>query len=100
MSKLIETNATLLVDSNWDKAKKIEIYRFWDESHTIPSPIKGVSQAEIFLEGRWQRMFFNRVWGTRFDPDKQGTWLKQKKSRHFSVATGCCCYRVRYWVDG
>jgi len=100
MSKLIEKDATILVDSSWDYEADTERYRIWDESRTIPRPSEGVLSAEVFLEGRWEQMFFNCVWGRRYDPDMEGTWLKQKKSKRFSTTTGRRSCKVRYKVIG
>jgi hypothetical protein len=97
MRQFTEVQAIIRVNSSIpDPETGIETYRFWDVEHTIP---RFANRAFILLDGSWQEMRFNTVWGKSYDSDKQGTWLKQKKSRTFSATTGDHTYKVKYMSD-
>jgi hypothetical protein len=99
MMAWFETQATILVHCSQDQVGK-DRYRFWDADRTIPRPTsEEFVQAQILLEGNWQEMRFNRNWGQAYDPEKEGTWLKQKASKYFSTDTGRRSFKVRYQVS-
>jgi hypothetical protein len=95
----IEKQIPILVEwSRDDAATGGERFRLWDTGHAIPSPRAGVIRAEILIDGSWEEMSFNTVWGKQHDRRGQGTWLKQKANRHFSRDTGTQEFQVRYIV--
>ena len=91
-----EVDAWIRVHSSWDGVAGTDCYRLWDEDRTIPRPSEGVMRVEILLDGQWERMYYNCVWGQSYDPEREGTWLKQKKSKNFSMDTGRQRFKVRY----
>src|SRR5438105_3955997 len=91
-----EKETTLLVNSSHDAGSGAERYRFWDVNRVIPRPSDGVISAQLRLPSGWEEMHFNKVWGKAYDDEREGTWLKQKSSKHFNVATGHQTYKVRY----
>jgi len=91
-----EQETTLPVNSSHDAGAGAERYRFWDVNRVIPRPSDGVISAQVRLSGGWEDMHFNKVWGKAYDGEKEGTWLKQKVSRHFNAATGHQIYKIRY----
>jgi hypothetical protein len=98
MSGWIEADTTLLVECSRDIEGR-DRYRFWDINHAIPNPVAGTHvQAQVFLDGHWQDMFFNDGWGRRYDPVGAGTWLKQKAPRRYYAEKGRQSHKVRYAV--
>jgi hypothetical protein len=94
----VELKILILVEWSPDEAATGgNRYRLWDERQAIPPPNKGVLKAEIFIDGTWESMSYNKVWGKRHDPKKNGTWLKQKANRNFTTDPGRREYRVRYF---
>jgi hypothetical protein len=99
MATWTERRAVILVHCSFDEGAGTDRYRFWDENCSIPHPSQGALRAEIKIDGTWERMFFNRNWGKRYDPDKEGAWLKQKVSTNFSADTGSHTYDVRFMLS-
>lgn len=76
------------------------IYRIWDTGHKIPRPSDGVSQVLIKINGTYEKMFYNKVWGASAARDpklQEGTWLKQKSSTTFRPSSDV--FRVKYSVS-
>lgn len=99
MADWIEKRTDILVESSYDPGAGAERYRFWDDGHAIPRPSEGVVRAQIRIESRWEDMFYNGVWGQAHDDYREGIWLKQKASRHFSAVTGRSLHLVRYQLN-
>ena len=76
------------------------IYRIWEKDHCIPRPSEGVDSVEIKIDGEWQNMPFNKVWGKSFDSVKrEGTWLKQKSATTFNPrGKSKMKFSIRFWV--
>jgi hypothetical protein len=91
-----ELDAAIVVDCSFVERSDTDGYRFWDADCTIPAPEDGVIHAQILINGQWQEMRFNRVWGKRYDPNDRGAWLRQKVSKSFSAQPGRHRYKVRY----
>jgi hypothetical protein len=99
MSTMIEKHVPILVEISRDeRSSGGERYRLWDSSHAIPGPRAGIIRAEILVDGTWEEMHYNTVWGKQLDPKKRGTWLKQKANRYFSSEIGNRSFQVRYFV--
>jgi 5-methylcytosine-specific restriction endonuclease McrBC GTP-binding regulatory subunit McrB len=94
----IEKEVSITVDSSLNENTNIVSYRLWDSDHNIPYPPE-VESVQIWLENKWQDMFFNTVWGKGLDPNNEGTWLKQKTAKGFSAETGNHNYRIRYKLN-
>src|SRR4051812_32748156 len=98
MAGFVEQEARIRVHGSWN-GNGVMQYRFWDVGQAIPQPSVGqYVWAQICLHGVWVDMSFNRVWGQAYDPERTGTWLKQKASRRFSTELGDRTFRVRYLV--
>lgn len=68
----VEREVPITVDASLNETTNIVSYRLWDIDHEIPPP-EEVDDVEVFLEDKWQRMYFNRVSGKNLDPVKEGT---------------------------
>lgn len=93
----VVAEAMIFVESSCNAKTGTETYRIWDENQAIPHPtgVRRVS-AQILLQGEWEDMFFNQEWGQRYNPLREGTWLKQKTSKHFRTANGRWSFKVRH----
>ncbi len=84
------------VYSSFDSKAGVRIFRIWDINNCIPKPDKLLAQPEIQINSSWEKAYFNRIWGKKYDPQGKGCWLKQKKSKYFKMETGYHRFKVRY----
>lgn len=93
--KYIEKPIMIRVDASFDTSGEVLTFRLWDLYNHLPKPPE-IQKVFILIDGKWEEMFFNRVWGKSRDPEKIGLWLKQKTSKSFSAETGEHEYLIRY----
>ncbi|MEW6360134.1 MAG: hypothetical protein AB1696_27615 [Planctomycetota bacterium] len=66
-----EKTVKLRVERSFDPRSETYVYRIWDEFMAIPRPENAIS-VQVYIAGSWEDMFFNKVWGRRYDPKGVG----------------------------